>query len=197
MFASYLDTAASMLNIEVKWPAALGSDSLAGLHRFLLEWRARVWGSSLAELKYLYRERIRVNEEQLKQILLQPFDGVSSIFSWCWPPTATAVCPDGVFELTSYTVAGDWLSCPCTRGVRIYTAALRARIRALKRSLRLLNFAIRATLKAMARRHFPHRLIRNERSWSLLHGSHPPREDAEIVDLRPGMYGRVFSTHRD
>jgi hypothetical protein len=42
----------------------------------------------------------------------------------------------------------------------------------------LLNETIRLALKKFARPQFPHRVTLKEKIWIVLHGSHPPKEDA-------------------
>ena len=61
----------------------------------------------------------------------------------------------------------------------------------LTRNSRQLSHAIQLLLKKLARPFFPFQFISREHAWSLLHGSHPPRLDAEVP--RPAFVesGRV------
>jgi hypothetical protein len=62
----------------------------------------------------------------------------------------------------------------------IRTKRLRKEIRALRLCLKLANRLIRARLRLPSFRHLSHQLSYSEKSWRLLHGAHPPREQAGI-----------------
>ena len=57
-------------------------------------------------------------------------------------------------------------------------ARLREKARRLRKTTRILGFLLRCLLETLSRHRFPCQLIRTQRAWSLLHGSHPPRQDA-------------------
>lgn len=71
----------------------------------------------------------------------------------------------------------DWLHWSPVSVIRI--RRLREELERLRCCQRLLNLRIRQFLRAVHfRRRFSCQVARNEKSWRLLHGSHPPREDA-------------------
>jgi hypothetical protein len=55
---------------------------------------------------------------------------------------------------------------------------LRETIKVLRKRLEILNRAIGLLLHLLSAPTFLHQLIRLERAWSLLHGAHPPKNDA-------------------
>ena len=66
-------------------------------------------------------------------------------------------------------------------------------VRLLRQRSRLLNLAIGLLLQIPACTRFLFQLVRRERSWYLLHGSHPPRPDAAICLPAFAEPGRVGS----
>jgi hypothetical protein len=74
---------------------------------------------------------------------------------------------------------------------KIRSARLLEAIRSLTRNSRQLSHAIHLLLKKLARPLFPFQLISREHAWSLLHGSHPPRLDAEMPQPAFAEPGRV------
>jgi hypothetical protein len=65
-------------------------------------------------------------------------------------------------------------------------------ITSLGLSLKLLSHAVRLLLKELSRRRFPHQISSDETTWRLLHGSHPPRQDAVLCQPALAELGRVY-----
>jgi len=74
---------------------------------------------------------------------------------------------------------------------RIRFARLQEIISLLKQSYLWVGHLVSLLVDRLARPLFPYQLTLRERAWSLLHGSHPPRQDAEICRPAFAEPGRV------
>ena len=77
---------------------------------------------------------------------------------------------------------------------RIRNERLRETVRLLRQRSRLLNLAISLLLEMLTCPSFLYQLVRRERAWCLLHGSHPPRQNAGICRPAFAEPGRVGCT---
>jgi hypothetical protein len=68
---------------------------------------------------------------------------------------------------------------------------LRETVRLLRQYARLLSLAIRSLLEIETWSRFICQLIRRQRAWYLLHGSHPPRQGAGLCGPDLAQLGRV------
>ncbi len=74
---------------------------------------------------------------------------------------------------------------------RIRFARLHEIISLLKQSYLWVRHLISLLVDRLTRPLFPYQLVLRERAWSLLHGSHPPRQDAGIFQPAFAEPGRV------
>lgn len=99
---------------------------------------------------------------------------LSERFSWLqYRSESAATC----FQVVTVENLEEWQR--WWRLDNIRSARLLKVIGYLKRKSGLLSRAIQL-LKNLARPLFPYQLIRREQAWCLLHGAHPPREDAGV-----------------
>jgi hypothetical protein len=68
---------------------------------------------------------------------------------------------------------------------------LERHVEALRCRLLSISQAIKLRIRELALSYWPQRLAFKERVWSLLHGSHPPRDDARQNEPAFGEFGRV------
>lgn len=110
------------------------------------------------------------------------------IFQWFQFTARTSVQLPHSLTVTSELIE-EWQQWWQRFHVRI--ERLQETIKLVRQRSRLLDLAISLLLEVLTFPRFPYQLIRRERAWCLLHGSHPPKQDAGIC--RPAFVelGRV------
>jgi hypothetical protein len=81
--------------------------------------------------------------------------------------------------------------CCVVQPLQIRVEHLREMVRVLRERCRQLSVAIRLLLDMLVSPVFPYQLVRRERAWCLIHGSHPPRPNAGLRGPAVAEFGRV------
>jgi len=81
--------------------------------------------------------------------------------------------------------------CCVVQPLQIRAEHLREMVGVLRERCRQLSLAISLLLDMLVSPLFPYQLVRRERAWCLIHGSHPPRPDAGVRGPAVAEFGRV------
>jgi hypothetical protein len=140
----------------------------------------------------LYRlERARVELSQLIPAMPEPFES-TRLEIWAYYCNLVGDGPSlqlDSFLPTATVVTSEWRS--SWQLLQFRVECLREKVRFLRQRSRLLNYGIALLLVILACPRFLCQFIRRERAWSLLHGSHPPRQNAGLAKPGFAQLGRV------